>query len=222
MNTVLYSFRNKKATRVKKLGLSHNHLAKVVFLKVDWDPLGSETFSGVCEVKTLSLALRCYSFFTGLTFALRVQWQQVAWQVHALNPSWQRFYASEPGTHRKVLSLENVLGETTKLQVLLNLDAHAREDCLFNILIRGKVHTQHFSADWSTVSVLFRKSLMAGLPAELTFSVEHHFFLKEQLTDKLVSHYYLPNTMKLNEAKWSFQRKPEAVFVASDKIWTFN
>lgn len=63
---------------------------------------------------------------------------------------------------------------------------------------------------------------MAGLPAELTFSVGHHFSLKEQLTDKLVSHYYLLNTMKLNEAKWSFQRKPEAVFVASDKIWTFN
>ena len=63
---------------------------------------------------------------------------------------------------------------------------------------------------------------MAALPAELTFSVEHHFYLKEHLTDKLVSIYYLPNTMELNEAKWSFQRKPVPVFVASDKIRTFN
>ena len=35
--------------------------------------------------------------------------------------------------------------------------------------------------------MLFRKSRMAALAAALTFSVEHHFYLKEHLTDKLVS-----------------------------------
>lgn len=60
------------------------------------------------------------------------------------------------------------------------------EKTVFNIG-RGNAHTQSFSADWSTVSVLFRKSRMAALPAALTFSVEHHFYLKEHLTDKLVS-----------------------------------
>ena len=107
---------------------------------MDWDPLGPLRPSQEPVREDSFLSTERYSLFTALTFALRAQWQwQVTGQVRALNPSWQRFCASEPGAHRKVPSLENVLGETTKLQVLVSLDAW--EDCLFNIG-RGKAHTQ--------------------------------------------------------------------------------
>lgn len=116
-----------------------------------------ETFSGDFEVTTIFL-IRCYSFFAVLTSALMVQrkWQ-VTLQVLCFESALVVSCASELGTQRWALSLDSVLDGMTKLWVLLNLDVWGAR--LVNILTRWKVHTQHFSANCSTVFVLFRKSL---------------------------------------------------------------
>ena len=76
-----------------------------------------------------------------------------------------------------------------------------------------------FSSQRKVLAWLF--ALCAELPA---FAMEHHFYLKERLADKLGysrSKYLADSSLKMNQVNLSLQGK-NATFVVNDKIWAFE
>lgn len=76
-----------------------------------------------------------------------------------------------------------------------------------------------FSSQRKVLAWLF--ALWVELPA---CSMEHHFYLKERLADKLGysrSKYLADISLKMNQVNLSLQGK-NAAFVVNDKIWAFE